>query len=1269
MVQPGYTDLDTPRTNAGDATYLNRQPDFDISQEASFHSPTKGAHIFQQARNGIKPNIRTPRGAGRAPFTDRRNLPQGIGGAEFTPLLKSATRNSSRRYSGKENGLATPAYLDKIDEDMTPVPGVDLSSYGGSRSASSFVASTPLPQVDSSSLEPTPLVARPRGDGGGPLQDGVQLSLREQEQVVDRIEKENFGLKLKIHFLEDALRQAGPGFNAAALKENTDLKVDKVTMQRELHRYKKHLTSAEQALESYRREINEMRDKVKRKMADESQRAEVEGLRRDLEEKEKELQNMQGQLDQDRKDADRIEKLEDQIGDLEADVRERDRIVAQHEDELDDMRARADSAEERMKDAQRRMVELEEKAQSSDKLQEARETIEDLQADLRRLEQQVDGMKERLEEAISEKERAESNLDELQEEMADKSLVTKGLSRQVDEKLSRLQGEVDKVRRENSQLAQHVDVRQKEAEDLRAKLKESRLARDSAERETRSLAARLETAQAEVDTARDQKALLQTRHDALTNKSTSLQRDVSRLQRTVSESEGSLEQERQHALDIERNVRSQYKDEIARLNDEVSDLRAEIREKENLYDEDSEKWETQRHSLEAERDRAEERAAGLQRTIDKLREAEGALTSTESRLQEALESEAERHRSEEAVLSRQIQNLQRDLEARQNMLESIRHELSTTRDELRQAQLNYQSQKDRAAGLEDEVEVLQAALDEESEKAHQDQELAREQCDRLEKELATLRETAQKARTSTTSSHETVKRNSELIDGLNSRLADSAATLARTAKEKQDLQDQLAKASIDLHSTRTILAEAKAERDEMEGQLRRNKRQEDDTFRLDQERVDLRTSRMKLDGEVRRLKEENKSLSEQRAAMEKSLEEEIEKAAVEEERLGHEIRQLQAKIRQSSESQDLAAARRTIRELERRVEDYESQLAAAAALPSHGGDGNSEISVIRRDLSDARAKERDYLQREASHREGVKALKRQISDLERAAHQAEIQRFASSPMSNADSARKAEVSELRHQLSAAHQSIHDLKRAVRDAERQTSSAVRDLQARVAEMGEQRMALEQALDDVKAAAAKAAEAHEAAAKKHKSKLDRCRRERDDMAQALAEAQNSTGGSDMSRESRRDLHAMLRKSQIEADALQREVREHKEALAEVTSAEAALRQKLDKARGERATYRADAERLEQEVKMLQAARAGGDSSALVPLMSGANGTGPDAEAIIRATEEQRLRHQKEIRCMELQLGWMKAGLDREQTLRSEVAFAKRHVRDELEMRLAW
>ncbi|KAH8661399.1 microtubule associated-domain-containing protein, partial [Tricladium varicosporioides] len=228
MVQAGVAGLDTPRTNIGDATYLsNQQFDFDISQEQSFQSPSKdNNNLVQQLQNGRRGAIKTPRS--RVALSDRRNLPAGLGGGEFTPLLKSATRNSALR-NGKENSRQTPlsSGLGNIPEDITPLPVMNSSIYGDPRNGS-YMQGTPLPQMDSSSTASTPMALLPRrNEGPGVLQDGNQLSLREQENVIDKIEKENFGLKLKIHFLEEALRKAGPGFSEAALKENTDLKVDK----------------------------------------------------------------------------------------------------------------------------------------------------------------------------------------------------------------------------------------------------------------------------------------------------------------------------------------------------------------------------------------------------------------------------------------------------------------------------------------------------------------------------------------------------------------------------------------------------------------------------------------------------------------------------------------------------------------------------------------------------------------------------------------------------------------------------------------------------------------------------------------------------------------------------------------------------------------------------------------------------------------------------------------------------------------------------------
>ncbi|GJC77751.1 spindle pole body protein pcp1 [Colletotrichum liriopes] len=1316
MVAPGIDGLDTPRTNIGDATYLSRQPDFDISQEASFQSPpAKENNLLHQLRNGRSGgiNLRTPRG--RGPFADRKNLPAGLGGAEFTPMLKSATRNSIRRRSGKENGAVpnTPA-LGRVDEDMTPIPNIDTSMY----QSRSFVDRTPLPEVDSTSTTSTPLVVLPRRDGKGPLQDGNQLSLREQESVIDKIEKENFGLKLKIHFLEEALRKAGPGFSEAALKENTELKVDKVTMQRELHKYKKHLTSAEKDLESYRQQMMELQERAKRKYADQKQLAEIERLQQALEDREADLDDMQRQLNDGQQDQGQVDKLQDEISDLEAELREKERLLGDHEDEIDDLKTKLGEMEDRMKDTQRRMIELEQNAQSNDDFEEAKDTIDNLETNVRRLEDQVNDMKDKLNQAIADKEQAQGDLEELQDELANKSVVTKGLSRQKEEKLLRLQNELEAADSRFADIEKQLSETIKENDSLKTAAKESRREREAADREHQSQLAMIELQLSEVTTEKDnlksvaqegrqerefsdrerqsllaqvedlkqelqsrldEKNLLQSRHEALTSESASLQRDVVRLQKSVDELEESLTQERDHALEIERDIRVQYRDEIDRLNDEISDLQAEIREKDNLYDNDSEKWETDRQTLESERKRAEEKAAGLERTIEKLREAEGNLSTKESRLQEALESEAQRHKDEHASLTRQIEDLQQNLESRQAMLTELRDELSQVQDELRQTQLDYQAQTEKVEALEDEVEVLQTTLDEESEHSREEVEAAKRECDNLRQQLDELRRGTVSVSQESTKSNQTIDRlraqldeatslvsklnreKDSLQDQLQTQISESTVQVKKVSREKQSLQDQLASLNLEMQSLRNSLAEARAERDEVESEMKRLHQNGEETLRIDRERLDLRTSKMKLDNEVRRLKDENAALMEQMQSVEKSLEDEIEKAAEEEDRLNQEIRQLQAKLREvsSSEGHESVATRRTIRELERRIKDYEDQLALSQQLPANGGEGNSEISIIRRDLSTARQKELEYLQREAAHKDVVKGLKKQITELERKAHDAEMSRLIMSPASSSPSARKSEVSELRYQLSSAQQSIHELKTKTRDAERRASQLERDFQTQLNDLEDQKLALEQALEDAQRDAEEAAALHEKALRRLKQKLERAEQDR----QLVAHGRQNIDS--MSSSERRDLQEMLRRTQTEADALEHDVIQQQETIDALMVAESSLRRKLDRARSERAAYRLTAEKLQKDIRDLKklAAAEQKDPQAVRFADERMRETDEALETVIRAAENAEAKHTKELRGMTLQMEWMQARWKREVSMRADAAYAKKFLQLEL------
>lgn len=1205
--------LDTPRTNLGDATYLTEAPDFaDISQEASFQSPGKDGNLLQQLRNGRSNGIslRTPK---RDPLTDRNNLPPSVGGAEFTPLLKSATRNSVRRR-GKENGTVsfnTPA-LDRIDEgDITSLPHMDASMYSSSKNQSILERS--LPRFDTSSAASTPL-ALPRRNGAdkGPLHDGNQLSLREQENVIDKIEKENFGLKLKIHFLEDALRKAGPGYSEAALKENTELKVEQVTMQREMHRYKKHLVVAERDLESCRQQITELQENAKHAYADEGLRNEIDQLRHKLQEREADIDEFRQKLSESQSDHDEVEKLRDNIEELELDVREKDRQLTEREDELEELKEKLEEAENNVKDSER-----DDTAQNHE-LEDAKETIQDLELNIRQLEQQMDELKEQSDEATADKERAERNLEELQEEMSDKSVVTKGLSRQLDEKVTRLQEELDKSERDYADLERELTEVNHENEDLRSTIDELQQAKQS----HGANSTQLQELEEELRNVTDEKDTMQVRSDSLTADLAVLQEETERLERQVENLEGEVTKERDYAVEVEKDLRNQYQDEIERLNDEVSDLQAEVRERDNLYDNDSEKWETEKQTLEAERHRAEERASGLQRTIDRLRETEGSLSDKESKLQIAMQSEADRHRSEEAVLMTQVTDLQDALETRQTLLTNLRNDLSNVRDELRQAQIDYQSQANKVVALEEEM-ASQRAKSGNALAGRSEGETLRKECESLREQLAALRQKNESGRLAGSDTSFAGQR-SILASPARTKwqLTDATTRLEKVTSEKKSLQDELATLRSHLRNSQASLAEVKAERDELTATVSRAKSLDSDSMRVDQERLDLRTAKLKLDNEVRRLKDENRTLGNQRQAAEKALEDEIEKAAVEEERLGQEVLQLQSKLRQgnSAEANDGASARRTIRDLEHQLEDYKSQLAAAQL--SGDVDGSSEVSIIRRDLSTARQKELDFLQRESANKDLVKNLRREIADLESKLHDHQVYRLA----------------EPSH-ASPAKPNTHP------------TQLLEELQEQLNDVEDQKLLLEEFLEEARQEAEEAAAQHESALQQLQHKLQKAERERD----AVTSAEKT---------STKDKHSRhLRKTQAEIENLEHDIVQQQQLIEGLTVSEETLRRKLERARSERAAYRMDSEKLQREIQRL---KAGVEHRRLAV----ATGEAEHAlETVVRAADSAQDRHKKELRGMIMQMEWMQARWEREAALRSDAAFAKNFVQLQLNVADAW
>ncbi|KAL8858407.1 MAG: hypothetical protein Q9178_005088 [Gyalolechia marmorata] len=1284
----------------------------DISAENTFVSPSKNDKAkdvaSQLLQNGRRSSINTPRS--RVPFRDRRNLQTAPVQGEFTPLLGSVAKNHLQR-NGKRNGVPeTPAFLKNgYKGSNTPVlpsatPGAYSENTGSSLGA--VDEETPVPQIANSSVQATPIVTLPKREGDGVLTDqGNAMALREQENIINKIDKENFGLKLKIHFLEDSLRKAGPGLNAVALKENTELKVDKVTMQKELARARKTLEKTEREVEEFRDRLQKAHDHMKQKHKDKKLLEELDILRKEIATKDSKIQDLHDELIQTTdKDAE-IERLKGDLDDLEIDVQERDRLHDDREDELDSLKEKAKQGTDELAEARRkiqsgeqRIQELEgEQRASADhlaQLHDAHGELADTQRHVHELEKELKRaeLKTKIaqEEAQQAKTKAEQDLDELRDEMSNKFFSTKGLERQLEEKAQKLQVEVDDLRSHGSkseqEASQRVNTLRHENGDLRHRL-------DAIDKRCNSLTTQLEEVTKSLQRKSEEKDLLHSRHDALTTESQSLQRDLTQSQAKVEELEANLDAERSHALDNDRQLREEAEDEIRQLSDEVNGLQRELDDKDSQQAAEQDLWESQRRGLVSERDRASEQAAGLQRTINKLRETEGTLSGREQKLQEALESEKQRHESEEASLKRDLEDLEADLKDKRKQLADTRTELSRANEELRASKRNEATFEEKVQALEDEVNVLQDSLDEEAARAKEESATARQDAESLRRQLQSTKQELTRAETKLADVRaelETYQGDLQAGKGsqdqLNSRLHKMESDLQQVKADRQSLQDKLASHNLEMHELRSLLEDTEAERDEVKTQLKRAQADADKTSVRDEEKSDLKRTKLRLESEVLRLREDRDALLEKNEAVERELEEEIQRASTEEGRLNNEIAEINRRTNALTDGKE-----RELTTARQRIQRLESELQALEDRATHGQDDSqaiAELSMLQQDLSAARKKEMEFLQRETAQREAVRELKTQVTRLERQVHEAEVARLAiNSPRSSVGgSGRKTEVAELRSQLSDAHQQLKDLRSKSRDTEkelrRKLGEAEQEARSQMVTSEQEHEQLEQEISSIR---------HEQASEQSKlataeKTISRLRGRIHKLESSLREARNNTVGDRTMADERKDLHEMLKDAKLEAEDLQLQISTRESNLKAAASREQELRTHLQRVRSERthqhnrcsalaseldqlqSRYERAVENLGRHQKQWEAERKAMNSRVRFPNTSISENKGDDGEVVKElqvVVQEKEKRHASEIHGMATQIQWMRWNLEREADFRHCLKFEKSYLTTQIKM----
>ncbi|ELT95491.1 hypothetical protein CAPTEDRAFT_210115, partial [Capitella teleta] len=288
--------------------------------------------------------------------------------------------------------------------------------------------------------------------GSGRMSPALTRTMKEYDQLINDLKKENFSLKLRIYFLEEK----APKGEAEMFRTNIELKVDVETLKKELREKQELLQKASDALESMTgvnqdapAEVTDLQRQVVQLSADLRERREAFAkLDEEARKRSGELESLQNLL---AKQGDVIANLEDAMHEKEADLKKLEDILREREEEITEN-------EQRLRDVEKLNKTHEENALKRDN------AIKGL-ADMVHS-HEVKG----LETQILERSSNEDRINELEAALSSKSADFERLQRS----LKRSEAEVKRLVDDVEKSDQLVREREDSMQELRLKLQELR---------------------------------------------------------------------------------------------------------------------------------------------------------------------------------------------------------------------------------------------------------------------------------------------------------------------------------------------------------------------------------------------------------------------------------------------------------------------------------------------------------------------------------------------------------------------------------------------------------------------------------------------------------------------------------------------------------------------------------------------------------------------------------------------------------------------------
>ncbi|KAJ7318089.1 hypothetical protein DFH08DRAFT_789896 [Mycena albidolilacea] len=722
-----------------------------------------------------------------------------------TPAKLRVPSSSSGTSAQSSQPIATPS--PPVFSRRTTVTAGDKPNY---------FDSTTIPEDDATDYGVgTPVATRPKRVARASASGAKgALTLRDQEKHIDNLKKENFNIKLRVHFLEERLAQLAPDQIDAALKQNISLKIEVQQRGMELKKLKKLVLELERELDrlqragagSHRgsnrdreRELEEKLEERDRELRELRRRAtsdSADALLADRNaELEDELDNMRGLLednmdelerlrdiverrgDNDEQDGGRVAALEAANAELLARGEEQADLVNQREEEKEDLVDLVEQLRLENEELQQQLQRAEafERSESRQMILEEREEREAVEDDL-------NAARDKLAAALIELQQKEDDIELKNQEIDDLVAEHERVVAVVEEEW---RGEVEEARGQVEELRDVLAERESESKDLRLNISELEANTDDLhskfeaalahlEEESESKDAEIESMRQTIDKLGEQIYVLEDENDRMKEDSDRMRDDEA------------AERERLEALS-------------AALKDKIASLKDELEEMTQLYEACS-------GEIHAHRDRQEELASHVEDLVAQLQESRASLAQSTADADAAAKEHAATLRAE-----------RRTLDAKESALQSALADLART-----QALLG-QRDSDLAA-----VQAALQTLEGESRRAGETHSSARFslelEVDRFKRDLERVEAELARARAELAERDSRGRGRDEIMDAMHAEILALKGEVSAQTQARLNVSERLDSAQVSLKAAEAEIAGYKKRVTDLEARLSKDQR-------------------------------------------------------------------------------------------------------------------------------------------------------------------------------------------------------------------------------------------------------------------------------------------------------------------------------------------------------------------------------------------------------------------------------------------------------------